>query len=61
MIDRSAACLSMGLVLLAASCALGQPGEPDPARHGWLSSLEEGKARAARSGKPLMVVLRCVP
>jgi len=30
-------------------------------RHGWLFSLAEGRRQAARSGKPLMVVLRCVP
>ncbi len=35
---------------------------PEPAaRYGWLSSLEEGTAQARKSGKPLMVVLRCVP
>jgi hypothetical protein len=28
---------------------------------GWLASLEEGKAQAKKSGKPLMVVIRCVP
>lgn len=31
------------------------------ARFGWLSSLEEGKTEARKTGKPLMVVLRCVP
>ena len=30
-------------------------------RNGWLFSLEQGKAEARRSGKPLMVVVRCVP
>jgi hypothetical protein len=28
---------------------------------GWLSSLSEGKAEAKRTGKPLMVVVRCEP
>jgi hypothetical protein len=37
------------------------PGVPQAARYGWLSSLEEGKAQARKSGKPLMVVVRCVP
>jgi len=45
------------------SPALGQrrAGEVQAARHGWLSSFEEGKAQAKRTGKPLMVVIRCVP
>ena len=30
-------------------------------KYGWLSSLEEGKAQARKTGKPLMVVIRCVP
>jgi hypothetical protein len=28
---------------------------------GWLSSLSQGKALARQTGKPLMVVIRCVP
>ncbi len=36
-------------------------GDMSGARFGWLSSLSEGKRQAARTGKPLMVVLRCVP
>jgi hypothetical protein len=27
----------------------------------WLSSLDEGMAEARKTGKPLMVVIRCVP
>jgi hypothetical protein len=34
---------------------------PNAAAYGWLSSLEEGKSQARRTGKPLMVVIRCVP
>jgi hypothetical protein len=30
-------------------------------QYGWLSSLAAGRAEAQRSGKPLMVVIRCVP
>jgi hypothetical protein len=29
--------------------------------HGWLTSLSAGKELARRSGKPLMVVIRCLP
>ena len=36
-------------------------GEQSAARFGWISSLEAGKAQARKSGKPLLVVLRCVP
>jgi hypothetical protein len=28
---------------------------------GWLPSLQDGKLQAQKTGKPLMVVLRCVP
>ena len=30
-------------------------------QNGWLSSLDEGVAEARKTGKPLMVVIRCVP
>jgi hypothetical protein len=33
----------------------------DAGRFGWLSSLAAGKAEARRSGKPMMVVVRCAP
>lgn len=39
----------------------GRGGEANAARYGWLSSLESGKAKARQTGKPLMVVIRCVP
>ena len=35
--------------------------EREAVRNGWLFSLEEGKAQARKTGKPLMVVIRCVP
>jgi hypothetical protein len=43
--------------------ASAQPGrgEASAARFGWLSSLAEGKAQARKTGKPLMVTIRCVP
>jgi hypothetical protein len=61
---RSAVLLALGLVALTDSPVRAQPRRGDQqeaARYGWLASLEEGKALAARTGKPLMVVLRCVP
>ena len=35
--------------------------DQDAARHGWLPSLADGKVQARKTGKPIMVVLRCVP
>jgi hypothetical protein len=58
--------LALGTVALSCAPAHAQPrrasGEGgEPAEYGWLSSLEEGKARARQTGKPLLVVVRCVP
>ena len=36
-------------------------GEAAAGRNGWLFSLREGQRLARATGKPLMVVLRCVP
>jgi hypothetical protein len=63
--SRSAV-LALGLILSAVSPLLAQGGprrgdQPNTARHGWLASLEEGQAQARKTGRPLMVVLRCVP
>ena len=58
-----AAFLALGALVLADSSALAQRGRrgPQGGRYGWLGSLEQGKAQARDSGKPLMVVLRCEP
>jgi hypothetical protein len=57
--------LVLGFAPLVEGSALAQPPRPGGretgSRYGWLSSLEEGKTQARKSGKPLMVVLRCVP
>ena len=58
--------LALGFLALSGSPLLAQfrpgpRGETDGGRYGWLSSLEEGKSQAQKSGKPLMVVVRCVP
>jgi hypothetical protein len=54
--------LAFASLAVAAPALSAQPGDDPPAgRHGWLGSLEAGKAEAKRTGKPLMVVLRCVP
>jgi hypothetical protein len=66
MTSRLVALLALGFVASADTALQAQPGgrgrgDPQAGRYGWLSSLEEGKTEARRSGKPLMVVLRCVP
>jgi hypothetical protein len=56
------------LVLASFVCspALAQPGRPrrgddQAAKYEWGFDLQEGKFRAREAGKPLMVVVRCVP
>jgi hypothetical protein len=44
-----------------ASAQKGGRGGPNAFGYGWLGSLTEGKAQARKTGKPLMVVIRCVP
>jgi hypothetical protein len=63
---RLVAFLALGCVALAAPSTPAQRRGPrggDQAfgRYGWLASLESGQAEARKSGKPLMVVLRCQP
>jgi hypothetical protein len=56
--------LAMGVVGWApapADAQKGGRGGPNAFAHGWLASLEEGKAQACKTGKLLMVVVRCVP
>ena len=58
--------VAFGAVALADAPLLAQfggprGGEQAAARNGWIFSLEEGKAQARKTGKPLMVVVRCVP
>ncbi len=55
---------ALGLMALAEAPGGAQfkgGGGPDAGRYGWLFSLEEGKTQARKTGKPLMVVIRCVP
>jgi hypothetical protein len=59
------AVLALAGIVLAEGPAWAQRGqrfgEPSAARYGWLFSLSAGKQKARETGKPLMVVLRCVP
>jgi hypothetical protein len=57
--------LALGFVALVDAPLLaqssGERGEEVAVKRGWLTTLEEGKAQARKSGKPLMVVFRCLP
>jgi hypothetical protein len=54
--------LALASVALAEQPLRAQPrGDPQAARYGWISDLEQGRALARKSGKPLMVVIRCLP
>jgi hypothetical protein len=59
-------CLALGAVVLDdANLQAQRRGRfgrgPRGGLDGWIFSLESGKAEARRTGKPLMVVLRCAP
>jgi hypothetical protein len=65
MLHRLAVLVALGIVAAADTSVVAQgrvPREMDiAARHGWLLSLDAGLAEARTSGKPVMVVLRCIP
>ena len=52
---------ALGCMALAHVPVMAQRGGEQAGKYGWLFSLSEGKALARKTGKPLMVVLRCVP
>jgi hypothetical protein len=58
--------IALAVVLFSLSggpaSAQGRRGrDQDAAKFGWLPSLAQGKAQAKKAGKPIMVVVRCVP
>lgn len=53
--------LTLGWVFLVNDPLLAQGRRDQSFRYGWIGSLEEGKAQARRTGKPIMFVLRCQP
>jgi hypothetical protein len=59
------AVLAIGVAGLLADSAGAQPKGgrfgPNAFGSGWLPSLEMGMTQARKTGKPLMVVIRCVP
>ena len=54
-------CLALGVLALSDAPLAAQFKGDASGKYGWVGSLTEGKAQAKKSGKPLMVVLRCVP
>ena len=63
--NRGVFCLALGFLVLTDGSLIAQRNPrgtvADAGRNGWLFSLEAGKAEARKTGKPLMVVFRCVP
>ena len=55
--------LALSLPFLSTPAALAQPGRrgENAARYGWLSDYRAGREQAKKTGKPLMVVIRCFP
>jgi hypothetical protein len=62
---RTTPLFALGLlaVLMHGSTACAQPKgtKGGDTGSGWLSTLQEGKLQAGKTGKPIMVVLRCQP
>jgi hypothetical protein len=52
---------ALGCASLVPHAEAQKGGMPNAFQYGWLGSLEQGKTEAAKTGKPLMVVVRCVP
>ncbi len=61
--NRTIALCALGLLALAGSTASAQTkgSKGGDSGSGWLSSLQDGKQQAGKTGKPIMVVLRCQP
>ena len=59
------AALALAGIALGEAPVLAQKGprggEQAAVKNGWLFSLSAGKQQARQTGKPLMVVIRCVP
>lgn len=55
----------MGLLVSMAFCgevfAQGPRDENAAKKFGWLSNYQEGLATAKKTGKPMMLVFRCIP
>ena len=54
-------CLAVAGSRSEAQFRKGPRGEQEAVRKGWNFSLESAREQARKTGKPLMVVVRCVP
>ena len=61
LIVAALACAGVALAEAPAWAQKGPRGEQAAVKNGWLFSLSAGKQQAQKTGKPLMVVIRCVP
>lgn len=63
MLHRIGVVFALVVVGLHAPSAVAQfkGGNVSASKYGWVSSLQEGKTLARTNGKPMMVVIRCVP
>jgi hypothetical protein len=54
---------ALGIGLVGLEMGLAQQGANSKiaAQKGWLTSLDQAKAQAQKTGKPLLVVFRCEP
>ncbi len=57
---RVVLCAALGLVSFQAVYGQGD-WQTEARRYGWLLSLGQGLDRARHTGRPLMVVIRCIP
>jgi len=55
--------LAVGLLAAAAAAQGDRFGQDrrEAEKHGWVFNYDAAKQQARKSGRPLMVVLRCVP
>ena len=65
MLTRITTALALGCLFWIAPSVEAQfqkgPRGGNAGRYGWLFSLDAGKELARKTGKPLMVVIRCEP
>jgi hypothetical protein len=61
MIRRSILLLMFGLIIVSPSAAQPRRDAQVSSANGWLANLDAGLTQAQKTGKPLMIVVRCVP
>jgi hypothetical protein len=57
--------VALGLIIAGAQAVAqrreSRPSAPETGPYGWLTSLDEARAEAQKTGMPIMVVIRCQP